>query len=214
MVDAIHITFSRVAVALPFPSRLIFNQKAKCMESRKTFILTALFSSAVLAATYGPFYVSSLGPSYADMTFDSDQEIEFEAAGRMANIYLAPILNTPAKIAKAIQDDYIRVVYAGGSTIADFKIKRWPSSMPVEFDKEVGSVNEQHLSPNYTKHAPSDCRPGPNGVYKVTYNTGYWGSAWNIVDDVNWYTASWVDTGMVSVLISRGVTFNVVRFCP
>lgn len=87
-----------------------------------------------IARVWGPFHISALGPKYVSMTLAQDRETEWHGAIKIAQICLAPVLNNPAAIVKAIRDDYVRVVYYDGQ-IADFKITKWPSFIPLDFDK-------------------------------------------------------------------------------
>lgn len=171
----------------------------------------------VLAKVWGPFHVSSIGPDHASLTLAQDREIEWAGANRIAQIYLAPVLNTPIAIARAIRDDYIRVVYYDGQ-IVDFKIKRWPSTIPIEFDKQVPSVDTPRLSASALadiRRRQTACMSGESGggsAYTVSYTTGYWGS--KVEDNPATggviITASWINTGTVSVSIRP----PAVSFCP
>ena len=168
------------------------------MKKKFLFGLAAVCGAA-LAAVYGPFYVSALGVQYMDTTLGSDRDAEYDAAQKIAQIYLAPILNSPAKIKTAIQKDYIRVVYAGGSAIADFKIRRWPSSIPVEFTETVPSVDTQRRSATWATDRPMSCTMSA-GAAVTTYQTGYWGSDASLDSNGNWnVVGGWISTGPFTI---------------
>lgn len=159
----------------------------------KIGLVGALVATVAFAITYGPFPVSALGPDYAQTTYRADAESEYEAANKISQIYLAPILTTPSKIAKAIRNDYLRVAYFDGQ-IADFKIKRWPSSNSLEFTKKVPNANEK---PRVVYV------PDTRGCSKYTkvINTGYWGVSYPDTGDSGLVitNAAWVSTGPVII---------------
>lgn len=111
----------------------------------------------VLAKTIGPFSIAAAGPGYAQTTLGADSISAYEGAQKVAVFYLNPLLRDPLVAAKAIRNDYIRIVYYDGQ-IADFKIKRWPSTDPVEFDKVVPSVNTKRLPASRDECRNGKCR--------------------------------------------------------
>ncbi|MCE4535655.1 hypothetical protein LXT12_00060 [Pelomonas sp. P7] len=142
----------------------------KTLNRKIVFVSLLSVSLWALAKVWGPFFVAAAGAGYEQTTLGSDSGNEYEAAQKLANMYLAPALNTPVAIYRALRDDYVRVVYYDGQ-IADFKIKRWPSTMPVDFDKTVPTVD--------TKRKPASGGGGKdycrNGKSYTDYRTGYWG---------------------------------------
>jgi hypothetical protein len=147
------------------------------------------------AVVWGPFHVSSVGPESAQTTLSGDAGAEYETAVKIFQIYVLPALVSPADRVKAIKNDYVRVVYYDGQ-IADFKIKRIPSFVPLEFFRTVPSAN--HKQVNYQAWLQrNDC-----GSKRITYQTGYWGSSAEIfppkeegqLESVV-VTAKWISTG-------------------
>lgn len=148
-----------------------------------------------LAKTIGPFSIAAAGPGYAQVTLGADSISEYEGAQKVAVFYLTPLLRDPLVAAKAIRNDYVRIVYYDGQ-IAVFKIRHWPSSNPVAFDKVVPSVNTKRLPASR-----DECR---GGKVSTTYNTGYWGSESDgPTSDAPaprvTTVARWIDTGPVTV---------------
>lgn len=169
--------------------------KAQQITKQKLALWSLLSVSLfVWAKTIGPFSIAAASPGYAQMTLRADAISSYEGAQKVAGIYLAPLLRDPITIAKAIRNDYVRIVYYDGQ-IADFKIRRWPSTDPLEFDKVVPSINTKRLP------ARDECR---NGKVAIEYSTGYWGAEFDgpssgapapRVTTV----ARWIDTGKVTV---------------
>lgn len=185
------------------------------LRQKIALFLTAGFISAVLAATYGPFHISAVGgEDYVTLDFRSDQSAEFAGAKKLAGIYLTPLLNTAAKIRAANKGDYIRVVYADGQ-IADFRIRRWPSSDAIDFDSLMPSANSKHLSEEQLddfERRMNACSGGAQGAYSVLYPTGFWGSSVTDLDDGGvLVTGFWVDTGLQSYTVPSMIVRCVPR---
>ena len=183
---------------------------------RRAWSFVALLAAAAWATTYGPFPISSIGSSYASTTYAADAEAEYEGANKVAQIYLAPVLNTPQKIEKAIKEDNIRVVYFDGQ-IAEFKIARWPSTIPLDFKTKLSSANQQ-TKPYYIALSPKSCfgdKGGSGGSgSSATVNTGYWGSYqwWDNESQTGGTTATWISTGTYTYTISSGGAYP--KQCP
>ena len=161
------------------------------IAKKKQYLFVALIYISVLAwaTTYGPFSVKNF-PQYATTDFATDQTEAFLAAEYIAQKELSTVLTNPTAIAKAIKSDSVRIVYADG-TIADFKIKLWPSSYPVLFTQTVSSANQKLV---YTQENGCNANSG-----SYTLNTGYWGSEANASDSTVTITAVWIDTGNVTI---------------
>lgn len=170
--------------------------------------LLPLICTAVLAKIFGPYMISAAGKDYASTDLASDASAEYEGAQKIAGIYLAPQLNTPIAIYNAIKNDYIRIIYADGQ-IADFKIKRWPSTMPVEFSRKMPAANSAHLDPTSDLMLmKASCLPA-NQTTTITVRTGYWGSDAYLDTNGNWnITGGWVDTGSMTFSIPLPAFMN------
>lgn len=170
-----------------------------------------LVATAAVAATYGPFHISALGEDFVRTTYESDASAEYDGANRVARIYLAPILNTPAKIAKAIKEDSIRVVYFDGQ-IAEFKIARWPSTIPLDFSQKVSSSNQQTIPAYLRDYLRLTC--GGSGGRTVTVQTGYWGTRWEVNGStVTVIGGSWISTGSFTYTLAPARS-PYPRRCP
>jgi hypothetical protein len=117
---------------------------------------------------------------------------------------------------KAIKEDAIRVVYYDGQ-VAEFKIARWPSSYPLEFETKLASANQQ-TRPYYVMTASSTCygdRGGSGGTSTpITVETGYWGVTywWDNAAQIGGTTASWIGTGTFTFFASTYTPYP--RRCP
>ncbi len=185
------------------------------MISRKLAFLLVLVCGVAVATLWGPFYIGSLGSAYAQTTLSADAGAEYEGANKIAQVYLAPALNTVAKISKALKEDYVRVVYYDGQ-IADFKVKRWPSTIPLDFDKTVATVDTPHVAPGATALISGPRCYVPGEFFRtLTYNTGYWGQTATATQNVVTIVATWVDTGFVSVTAPIPMSWMVnAHMCP
>lgn len=156
--------------------------------------IALVISGIALAKVWGPFLISAAGPDYASTSLNDDAVAEYGGANKLAQIYLAPALNTPAAIAKAIKNDFVRVVYYDGQ-IADFKIKRWPSTIPVDFDSTVPTVTTVHLSDAQVEDIDARNNRCQSISYSISYDTGYWGQYGTNNGSTVTITAYYVDTG-------------------
>ena len=173
--------------------------------------MTILVTTIALATTFGPFSISVAGPQYVTTGFDTDQAAEFEGASKVAGIMLAGLLNTPAKIVKAVKGDSIRIVYSDGQ-IADFRIARWPSTDPLVFTQKLSSGNIPIRTAS--SDPTGECVPGTgqNAGVEIGYATGYYGqSGSQAPDGTVTITGYWVDTGTVYVYSPLS---KYTRYCP
>jgi hypothetical protein len=161
----------------------------------------AIVVTAALAKMWGPFQVAAAGPDYVSTTLGMDSETEYSAAEKIAGIYLSPVLNTPAAIQKAIKDDFIRIVYYDGQ-IADFKIRRWPSTVPVDFIETVPTVDTKRLTESQLEEVDRRNNSCLVNVYTFSLPTGYWGVSYDYADPpaegmlpTLIISTSWVSTG-------------------
>lgn len=163
------------------------------ISSRKVLGAGALFvAAAAVAVTYGPFSVASAGANYANTTLSDDSGNEYEAAQRLANLYLSAPLADAATRRKALKSGLMRVVYYDGQ-IADFRIRRWPSTVPVDFYKTVSSANDSDFD-------GSSARENYCTTHSTSINTGYWGSSAYLDSNSNWQIwGGWISTGTVTI---------------
>jgi hypothetical protein len=141
----------------------------------------------------GPYHVASAGTRFRDYTFQQDQEVDYQAANTLLNIYLGPTLRDPKRALKIIKHDYLRVVYHDGQ-IYDYLITAYPSSVPLNNAKKMPTVNTTHLSPEWER-AQRDCNMGRSQHKSVTINTGFWGVSETRYPDHDQISSSWVSTG-------------------
>jgi hypothetical protein len=175
------------------------------MKLKKTTIAMAgaVVALAAIAKTFGPFSISALGGDYVTTSLQEDASAEYSGANRLAGIYLAPLLNTPAAIRQANKGDFVRIVYMDGQ-IADFRIKRWPSTNPLDFDSTVPTVNSRHLTEQQDserERAMNSCAGGSSS-YTLYLETKYLGSITE--SDGNGgltVTGSWISTGYASFVV-------------
>lgn len=173
--------------------------------SRKSLLagIAVAFLTTVLATTFGPFPISALGKAYAFTGYATDSEAEFEGAMKIASLYLSPILNTPAKIKKAIEEDSVRVSYSDGQ-IAEFKIVSWPSTLPLRFVQKVATATQQ--TKPIGKYGDGGCEGGRGQPTSIP--TGYWGSSVNNSNGTVYVTGFWVSTGTYTYYAPTN------KYCP
>jgi hypothetical protein len=152
-----------------------------------------------MATVFGPFYVADMGPEYRQTTFEMDSSMEYAVAQKLAGTYLAPVLNTVSKIDQALKNDFMRVVYFGGSTIADYKISRWPSTIPLDFDRTVPDVNFKRPNKLVKSTAATRRERCEEDWRESRYNTGYWGVRYEDEPGRVISIGSWIDTGMITI---------------
>lgn len=176
------------------------------------FFVTCLVCIVAWAVTYGPFPIAAAGTRYASTTFAMDSTAEFEGANKTANIYLAKILNTPLKIAKALREDSVRIVYFDGQ-IAEFRISRWPSTNPLDFSEKLSSANQQ-TRPRYIAQERDAASCFGDYSSPISVQTGYLGSR------VEWDSngtatiiGTWINTGIFTFFPS-GSSGPYPKRCP
>lgn len=177
---------------------------------KKVWLLLALVATAAFAATvWGPVPIMNLGYEYVTMGLRQDMETDYAGANRLANISLAGTLNTPAKITKALKEDYFRVMYADGNFV-DFRIRRWPSAQPLDYYDIATSKDQKRLSEDMeVRRQYAECMMGAysSGWTEIWVPTGYWGWTSETEPSPDGFgrvttTGGWIDTGGVAVWVN------------
>lgn len=164
-------------------------------------------SLIVLAAIRGPFHVSAAGPEWAQTTYATDSNNEYEAAEQLFKLYVQSTIVSPADRLRSVKHDFLRVVYWDGQ-IADFKINNFNNSLNLKFRKLQPTVDAKADPGRVVEKINKKSCTGKGAQYMVnhiTYDTGYWGDVQGTRPNpdgglpIVYIVSDWISTGSVTV---------------
>jgi hypothetical protein len=159
-------------------------------------VALALLTTAVLAASFGPYPMAS---KYPGVTFAADQEVSFGYAQSLPRLFLFQ------KVQAIGPGQKVRIIYSDGS-VYDFETTircsyaASPSCIFKNPEKVDSPASPAKASSKSVQDLRDDTCPWDSRWQGV--KTGYWRDEWReVAPNQIEHSAGWVDTGTVQVYI-------------